>query len=203
MPRTVDSQRHAQRREAILEEAHRQFASRGFDRATTASICRGAGISSGTFFHYFPTKMDALIGVLTSGVDHTGRQLQRIERAGGGLRAVLAYAEHLETEITDPHFAGFVRALAGVEQLPRVAEVLREESTMISGFLNRQLVQALSHQEIRDDLEVEQVVRWVQWLLDGAAQGATVSPARPGDVVAALQGLLVRRRSMGAEPQDG
>lgn len=104
MGRIVDERRHTERRDAILSEAYRQFAVAGYDRTSTASICRAAGISSGTFFHYFPTKLDALVGVLRSGLQQTRQALSRIEAGGSGLRAVLAYAEGLRAEMADPHF---------------------------------------------------------------------------------------------------
>ena len=48
--------RHAPRRRQILDAAARVFAALGYDAATTAAICREAGVGSGTLFHYFPDK---------------------------------------------------------------------------------------------------------------------------------------------------
>ncbi|MCO8271841.1 TetR/AcrR family transcriptional regulator [Actinoplanes sp. TRM 88003] len=188
MGRIVDEQRHTERREAILSEAYRQFAVSGYDRTSTASICRGAGISSGTFFHYFPTKLDALVGVLTSGLQQTRQALSLIETDGGGLRAVLAYAEGLRAEMADPHFGGFVHAVSGVELLPEVAAVLDDESTLIRDFLTRNLSEAAADGEIRGDVSPTHLALWTQWLLDGAAQHATDHAA--GEIIEAVRALL-------------
>lgn len=51
----------------ILDAALTRFAIDGFDRATTAAICREARISSGTFIHYFPTTGNTLLAVQVEG----------------------------------------------------------------------------------------------------------------------------------------
>ncbi len=94
------------RRRAILEAAGRQFADVGYDRTSTASICRAAGVSSGTFFHHFPTKLDVLVGVLDAGRDATAHRLAALEERDAGLTAVLAHAADTEAEAGDPDFPG-------------------------------------------------------------------------------------------------
>ncbi|WP_285760554.1 TetR/AcrR family transcriptional regulator [Nocardiopsis ansamitocini] len=196
MARTVDQHRYHERRNAILQEAHRQFSASGFDRTTTASICRGAGISSGTFFHYFPTKLDALIGLLASGAEATVRQLALIEQQQKGVDAILAYVKAFENELTDPSYSGFVHAIAGVEQVPEVAGVLLDEARATSEFITRNLAIAQEHGTIRDDVPVDRLAVWVRWLFDGAAQSAaetiTVEAGGLADAVRALLGSPAR-----------
>ena len=71
MARTVDPVRHEARRLAIIDAALTCFAADGFDRTTTATICRTAGIGSGTFFHYFPTKLGVLLAIIELGTSDT------------------------------------------------------------------------------------------------------------------------------------
>ena len=66
--RTVDPVRHAARRAAIQEAAALVFAEKGYTGATTAEICRAAGIGSGTLFHYFGDKRSIMISFITE--DH-------------------------------------------------------------------------------------------------------------------------------------
>ena len=54
--RTVDPEQHHRRRVHIIESAVGLFATKGFAATTTADICRAAGISTGSLFHYFPSK---------------------------------------------------------------------------------------------------------------------------------------------------
>jgi AcrR family transcriptional regulator len=61
--RTVDPETHRARRTHIIESALVLFASKGFAETTTADICRAAGISTGSLFHYFPSKQAVFYGI--------------------------------------------------------------------------------------------------------------------------------------------
>lgn len=113
MARTVDPVRHEARRTLILDAALTCFAELGVEGATTAAICRRAGIGSGTFFHYFPTKLDVLVAVLDLGTAETRAwfvaQQGRLDAA-----AVLDdYVGRAALEAEDRRVAGFVRAVGG------------------------------------------------------------------------------------------
>ena len=50
------------RREALIEATHRLVARDGLDAVTVEAICEAAGVSTRTFFNYFETKDDAVLG---------------------------------------------------------------------------------------------------------------------------------------------
>jgi AcrR family transcriptional regulator len=54
----------AERREAILDAAVEEIASRGFAGATTAGVAKRAGISQPYIFRFFPTKKELCLAVL-------------------------------------------------------------------------------------------------------------------------------------------
>jgi len=58
-------QKQMQRRTEILEAAIPLISSTAFDELSVADICSAAGISVGTFYHYFDKKSDVLIGLLS------------------------------------------------------------------------------------------------------------------------------------------
>jgi hypothetical protein len=66
--RTVDPEKHQQRRLSIIGAAVDLFATKGFAATTTAEICRAAGISSGNLFHYFPSSRRSSTASLRSTV---------------------------------------------------------------------------------------------------------------------------------------
>ncbi len=53
------------RREQLLEVAARLFAQRGLEGTTTKDIAREAGVSPGLLYHYYPSKEDLLVAVVT------------------------------------------------------------------------------------------------------------------------------------------
>src|SRR5579859_6886603 len=56
-------------RQAILKAALELFAKQGFDRTTTKTISREAGIAEGTLFNYFRTKEDLALYFLERELD--------------------------------------------------------------------------------------------------------------------------------------
>lgn len=57
MPKIVD---HDEYRIEILEKCFDLFASKGYDRVTMKEIAREVGVSTGSLYHYFPTKESML-----------------------------------------------------------------------------------------------------------------------------------------------
>lgn len=53
-----------EKREAIVEEAARLFAARGFDGASLADLAAACGISKSLFYHYYPSKEQILFAVM-------------------------------------------------------------------------------------------------------------------------------------------
>lgn len=170
----------------ILDAAAAEFAASGYVAATTASIYRRAGVSSGTLFHYFPTKLDLVLGVLESGRSETARVLSQIGEATAGEDAVLAYAAHVEAELADELYPGLVRAVGDVERLEPVRAVLAAETAVIDEFLAHHLAR---HLEV-DPSACRSDARAVRWLLDGASGDALAEPIPPGSLVDAVRTLL-------------
>ncbi|MFK4114721.1 TetR/AcrR family transcriptional regulator [Microbacterium sp. NPDC006705] len=190
MPRRRDPERFEERRAVILDAAAAEFAASGYAAATTASIHRRAGVSSGTLFHYFPTKLDLLVGVLEAGRSETERALAEITERAAGMDAVLAYAAHLEAELADELYPGLVRAIGDVERLEPVRESLAAETAAIDDFLTQYLAQALD----ADPARCTGQARAIRWLFDGAAADALAAPVPTGLLVDAVRALL---RGMG------
>ncbi|RAZ33416.1 TetR/AcrR family transcriptional regulator [Microbacterium sp. SMR1] len=190
MPRRRDPERFEERRAVILDAAAAEFAASGYAAATTASIYRRAGVSSGTLFHYFPTKLDLLLGVLELGRAETARALAEIAEGSAGTAAVLAYAAHLEAELADELYPGLVRAIGDVERLEPIRAALAAETAAIDDFLAQHLAQALD----ADPAMCAGQARAIRWLFDGAATDAAAAPVPAGSLVDAVYVLL---RGMG------
>lgn len=52
------------RRTALIDASHRLVGEHGLDAVTVEMICAEVGVSARTFFNYFPTKDDAVLGHL-------------------------------------------------------------------------------------------------------------------------------------------
>lgn len=167
MVRTVDPARHQARRLAIIDAALSCFAADGIDRTTTSAICRAAGIGSGTFFHYFPTKTGVLLAILDLGTAETEAwfvaQCGRTDPV-----AVLAdYVAHCADEYADPRVAGFVRAVGAVMSQPEVSAALARDERAVRGGLLPWVRAAQESGAVRADMSAERLCLWIMILLDG------------------------------------
>lgn len=167
MARTIDPVRHQQRRLHIIDAALTCFAREGYEGATTASICRSAGIGSGTFFHYFPTKLDVLVAIIELGAEETVAWFAA--RAGrSDSRGVLReYVEHFATEFADRRLPGFVKAVGAVLGKPPVAQALRADEQATRAGLRTWVERAQHDGAVRSDLSADRLAAWMQVVLNG------------------------------------
>jgi AcrR family transcriptional regulator len=140
-------------REVILDAALAEIAETNVDRATVAAICRRAGVSNGSFFHFFATK-DALLEALHERAIGAYQQayLDLLASSGESAEAAVRSAVrfHLEWVEKRPELAQFMqRPPHPRQQRPRA----RRMSGSNSGFIGALTAWARPYQqrgEMRD-----------------------------------------------------
>lgn len=193
MARTVDPERHRARRLLIIDAGLTRFAADGYAGATTASICREAGISSGTFFHYFPTKSSLLLAILELGAqeveDWFAAQVSRPDAE----QVITDFVAHAAAEAADPRTPGFVRAVGAIMTEPDVAAALEHDERVRLRNLQAWVAAAQKSRRIRTDLSADRLAQWVLAVLDGylnrlSVDGfdAVLEQDQLGDVVSRL-----------------
>ena len=199
MARTVDPVRHEARRLAIIDAALTRFAADGVDRATTAAICRTAGIGSGTFFHYFPTKLDVLLAILELGTAETAAWFASRQGRTDPAGVLADYVVHAAAEFADPRVAGFVRAVGAVMNDPQVAAALARDEAAVHDGLLPWVQAAQAGGEIRTDVPADRLCDWVMVVLDGflgrlAGESGFTAAAERDMLVDTVQRLLAPAR---------
>lgn len=177
MARTVDREKHAARRLHIIDAVLTRLAADGYEGATTAAICRTAGIGSGTFFHYFPTKAAALLAILELGAQETREWFAAQEGRSDARAVLLDWVDHSARELADPRVAGFVRAVGAVMTEPDVAAALEADEAAQRGGLLPWVRRAQADGAVRVDLSAAVLTTWIVLLLDGFV-GQIASPSR-------------------------
>ncbi|WP_066902850.1 TetR/AcrR family transcriptional regulator [Millisia brevis] len=181
MARTVDPERHAARRLMIIDAAVTEFANAGYERTTTAAICARAGIGSGTFFHYFPTKSAALLAILDLGTSEVIDWFAAREPDADPSTVIRAWAAHTADELREPRLAGFVNAVGAVMGDPEVAAALERDDAAQRDGLRPLVARARTAGLIRDDLVVERIVDWLLVLMDGFISRMASDPSFTAD----------------------
>ncbi|WP_022919437.1 TetR/AcrR family transcriptional regulator [Ruania albidiflava] len=167
MARTVDPQRHEARRLQIIDAALTVISARGYEGATTAAICRAAGIGSGTFFHYFPTKVELLLAILALGTAEVSELAERLANVEDPMAAIEAIVDQAVADAADPRVGGFVLAVAAVMHEPKVVAALQADEDAHRALLTEWLARAQDAGRVRTDLPAARLASWVRLLLDG------------------------------------
>lgn len=173
--RTVDPAKHAAKRRAILDAAVGCFAEKGFERTTTADICRAARISSGSLFHYFPSKRAVFTAIFTDDAQTTADQLAEAAKADDPWTSLLDVVEAQTSLVTIP---GVVRLI-----LEAAAQAARDEE--FAELIRR------NERALRDGLTV-----LVARAVDAGRIDPGMSPRAAGSWVAALIDALISRTSL-------
>lgn len=167
MARPIDAEAHQQRRLHIIGAAMECFARSGFAGTTTSAICRHAGIGSGTFFHYFPTKLDVLLAILELGTAETGEWFDALADDRDGREVALDWLDWQCRESSAPELAGFVMAVVGIMTESRVAEALAADDRAALDGLRPWLSRGQQQGRIRTDLTPDRLASWMLLLLNG------------------------------------
>ncbi|MFI6576832.1 TetR/AcrR family transcriptional regulator [Nocardiopsis sp. NPDC050513] len=164
--RTVNPEQHARRRAAILAAAAQEFAEKGLDGTSTASICRRAGIGSGTLFHYFPTKRDIFHALFADDLEGGVRARERALAADDPRAGIDGLVEHLVSDADDPLVPGLMAAaLFQVNRDPEFARLLGEDEERSVETLTA-LLRALADAGRPPAFPPERTARWIHHLVD-------------------------------------
>ncbi len=145
----------AERRESILDAAVEEFATHGYEGATTAGIAARAGISQPYVFRFFPTKRDLYIAVVDRS---TSRILQTWENAvptAGETRLQALGRTYVET-LPERRKELMVKFAAyGYAHDPEIAGTMRHHLARLYRYV--------AHQAERDgsDAPYEEAVRFI------------------------------------------
>lgn len=86
------------------------FAERGYTGATTAQICRAAGIGSGTLFHYFGDKRSIMLSIIVDDHAVNDAVIATLD-PDHALSEVWRLVDHLCRDAADPYAPGLVGAM--------------------------------------------------------------------------------------------
>lgn len=177
----MSSRAAVDRRDAILSAAYRCIARDGYERTSTAQMCAAAGVSSGTFFHYFPTKVAVLVAVLHRDLDRVREAMDQLtEHAAVDATAALArWCASVIGDASSADLPGFVAALGTVPDDPDVTEAIAAEAAVVRAALVEVLSTGQRQRSIRRDRSPESLAIWLQILSDGVLHRVVQSGDKP------------------------
>jgi len=170
MPKVSEEHRRA-RRQRILEAARTCLERNGYHEVTTREVVAEAGVSTGTFYNYFPSKehLYAALAEQALGAD-LAAALGGAPRAetGPGLLHFLR-----ESLLADPNWATTVASLrARASATPAGAEPVARLNHVVIATFAPLVVAAGEEGFLRADLDAEALVELVDIVWDGMGRRA-------------------------------
>ena len=183
--RTVDPEKHQARRTHIIGSAMILFASKGFADTTTADICKAAGISTGSLFHYFPSKQAVFYGIWELDRTEWDEVFAAAEADPDPWAALMAIVDKLAADAAEPIMAGLlVEVIAQAHRDPEFAAGLAENDGRQISDIAR-LIRRLREAGLADPgLSDDESARWVLTLTDSFLGRGYPEPDR--DMAAAV-----------------
>ena len=192
--RTVDSEKHRQRRLQIIEAAVVLFAAKGFEATTTAEICRAAGISTGSLFHYFPSKQAVLYGIWDIDRSEWDEVFAAATEDADPWAALMSIVDKLADDANQPIMAGLlVEVIAQAHRDPKFAAGLADsDRCQIRGIAH--LVSRLEQAGLAEPgMPAEEAARTVLTLTDAFLGRGYPEPDRDRDATTATAKELIAR----------
>ncbi|MEQ0559478.1 TetR/AcrR family transcriptional regulator [Amycolatopsis sp. NEAU-NG30] len=175
--RTVDPVKHAAKRRAIVDAAAGCFAEKGFERTTTADLCRAAGISSGSLFHYFPSKRAVFTAIFTDDAAETAGRLEAAAQTDDPLAALLDVVTELAAQLAHPAIARLVlEAAAQAARDDEFAELIRRNDGALRDGLAVLVTRAADAGLIDPGAAPRAVAGWLAGLIDAMISRVSLDP---------------------------
>ncbi len=162
---------------AILREALKLFAEKGFYRTTTKAISKRAGIAEGTLFNYFQTKEDLALYFFERELDAViewYRNDSRIQQAALPEKLFAIIQQFLDRATPYEEFIGavYLRALSPTSKLSPWSLQNQERNLRYLRFIRGILAEAEATEEIPDVgdfgayafglLQMAMITHWLQ-----------------------------------------
>jgi AcrR family transcriptional regulator len=190
--RTVDPVKHAAKKRHIADTAAGLFAEKGFDRTTVADICKAADISTGSLFHYFPTKRAIFLEIFEQDGRDNAAMFDKA-REVSPWDGVLMVVDHLSVPALDRSVAGLVlEVVAQASRDPELWELIARNEQFVRDELAVLLQRAHDAGQIALPVSATVAATWVQGLIDGLF-GRLVDPDFDATVQVTTLRLILSR----------
>ncbi len=153
------------RRDAILNAALKEFAEKGFDKASTNVIARESGISKGLMFHYINSKKDLflfLFDYCTDMIDKEYFELVNFKERDIFERLRQSYLLQLELLQKHPWIFEFNK----VSVITKSDEINKELEERVKGkqsFCYETMFDLIDESKFREGLDVERCKQLIFW----------------------------------------
>ena len=188
-PPATDS---ADTRRAIIDNARRLFAERGYGAVTNKELAAASGITTGALYHYVESKLDLYVAVHH---DMQRRVYGRFVEAVAASDTFLGQFEGLleaahQMNVDDPSLALFVGTVRNdMRRFPEIANRLARADAERDEFFVAIVETGVATGEVRLE-DRERMVEFIRIMLIGLTEGTSQGTAQHRCAIDAIRALL-------------
>jgi TetR/AcrR family transcriptional regulator len=152
-----------EKRQKILDAAVREFAARGYEKASTNAIVKAAGISKGILFHYFGSKRKLYLYVVEHAFGVVSKAVyQALPDLSGDIVEVVIEAVAVKVRMAAV-YPEFYRILleAYVDTPQELADIMEKEYAGVFDTQRDVLIGMMDKGKLRDDVTPGQAVDFI------------------------------------------
>lgn len=192
--RKIDPEKHAARRQVILDAAIACFARKGFHGTSTAEICAEAGMSPGNLFHYFPTKHAIIAAIVEEERQETAEFFRELHEAPDLFAALLGFMDVVLGLAADPVYSSLALEIAAEAMRDEhIGKLVAANDAELRAALSAVIKTAHERGQIDTAIDPEAGARWIAAIIDGIFGRIAVDPGFKPDQERAMMHLLVTR----------
>lgn len=181
-----------QRMEELLAAVRRVFAEKGFDGASMQDLARGAGISVGNFYRYFPSKAAIVEALMTRDLLELDGQFALVHAAPDPVQAARQLFRIRITEACLEDCQIWAEMTAAAMRKAELAEITRRMHHGVIGHLIRLFARATALPEDEAARRFRPQAELILMLVKGSNLNHTASGPPGEDLIALLASVVDR-----------
>jgi AcrR family transcriptional regulator len=187
----VDRHKGQARRQQILEAAEECFRRRGFQGASVAEICKGAGVSAGHLYHFYDSKEAIIAAIVQRDLEEKLEILDRLSQRADITSAMLdEIDEGVHEQLDNAGSALMLEVITEAGRNPKVAEMVHRSDAIARAKLAETMAKAKNCDPSSPELlaEVEVLIA----MFEGLSTRAICNPDLDRDTVVKVMRRMIR-----------
>ena len=158
-----------EKQEKILEVAIEEFADKGFEKASTNEIVKGAGISKGILFHYFQNKKNLFLFVFDYCVEFCMSEFyEKVDEDERDIFEKLRQIAAFKLELLHK-YPGIFKFFEGAisDESTELKSEIEERKKKLTESNYTKMFNNIDKSKFRDGVDVSRAINIIMWTIEG------------------------------------
>ncbi len=190
-PTRAERDKGQARRQQILEAAEECFRRRGFQGASVAEICKGAGVSAGHLYHFYDSKEAIIAAIVQRDLEEKLDMLEQLSQRADITAAMLDEVDDgVNDQLDNGGSALMLEVIAEAARNPKVADMVHRSDAIARAKLAETIAKAKDCDPASPELKAE--VEVLIAMFEGLSTRAICNPDLDREAVVKVMRRMIR-----------